>query len=129
MNALGGVGGQIQATQVCNGQAFGGTANVGMTVIVPCTSGLQQIQVNTDGQITLGWRAAQTIHFAPVIGGHTVYSMQADGTLNALNLDTGSIRATVNIGETPLPHFDTPTISDGKIFVGTNSGIAEVNIS
>jgi outer membrane protein assembly factor BamB len=129
MNALGGVGGQIQATQVCNGQAFGGTANVGTTVIVPCTSGLREIQVSTDGQMTLGWQAPSAIHFAPVIGGHTVYSMQANGTLTALNLDTGSIRTTINIGGTPLPHFDTPTISDGKIFVGTNSGVAEVNIS
>lgn len=129
MNALGGVGGQIQATQVCDGQAFGGTANVGMTIIVPCTSGLRQVQVSADGQMTLGWQAPRAITFPPVIGGHTVYSMQANGTLNALNLDTGSIRTTINIGGTPLPHFDTPTISDGKIFVGTNTGVAEVNIS
>jgi outer membrane protein assembly factor BamB len=128
-NALGGIGGQIQATQVCNGQAFGSTATVGTTIIVPCTSGLQQVQVSADGKMTLGWHASSAIHFAPVIGGHTVYSMQANGTLTALNLDTGSIRTTVNIGGTPLPHFDTPTISDGKIFVGTNTGIAEVNIS
>jgi outer membrane protein assembly factor BamB len=127
-NALGGVGGQIQATQVCDGQAFGGTANVGMTIIVPCTSGLRQIQVSANGQMTLGWQAPGAIHFAPVIGGHTVYSMQNNGTLNALNLDTGSIRASINIGGTPLPHFDTPTISAGSIFVGTNTGVAEVNI-
>ena len=128
-NALGGVGGQIQAAQVCNGQAFGGTANVGMMVIVPCTSGLQQLQIGADGHMTLGWQAPKAIHFPPVIGGHTVYSMQSDGTLNALNLDTGALRTSVNIGGTPLPHFDTPTIADGKIFVGTNTGIAEVTIA
>jgi outer membrane protein assembly factor BamB len=128
-NALGGIGGQIQSTQVCDGQAFGGTANVGTTIIVPCTDGLRQVQVSANGQMTLGWQASSSIHFAPVIGGHTVYSMQTNGTLTALNLDTGSIRATVNIGGTPLPHFDTPTISNGSIFVGTNTGVAEVNIS
>lgn len=127
-NALGGVGGQIQVAQVCDGLAMGGTASVGMTVIVPCTGGLQQVLVGADGKMTMGWHVGKPISMPPVVGGRTVYSLDSNGTLYALNANTGTVRAQVALGQAPA-RFATPTISGGRIFVGTQTGVVAVNIS
>jgi outer membrane protein assembly factor BamB len=124
-NALGGVGGQIQSKKVCH--AYGGAAVVGSTLFVPCNEGVQQVQISTDGNFTLGWRAAN-VPGSPVIGGHTVYTLERDGTLHALDLETGKDRiATVNVGATS--RFATPTLFQNRVFIGTLTGIVAVTIS
>src|SRR6266545_2840508 len=118
-NALGGVGGQLQSQPVCH--AYGGAAVVGSAFLVPCNEGVQQIQVSTDGSFTLGWRAAN-VPGSPVVGGHTVYALERNGTLHALDLETGKDRtATVNVGATS--RFATPTLFQNHIFIGTLTGI------
>src|SRR3989440_2442140 len=67
-NALGGVGGQIQVTNVC--QAFGGSAVQGSTVIGPCVEGIRQVQISADAHITVGWQAPPHVTGSPVIGRH-----------------------------------------------------------
>ena len=44
-NKLGGVGGQIQELNICNGVAMGGTASTGTQLFVPCSDGLRQLKV------------------------------------------------------------------------------------
>jgi outer membrane protein assembly factor BamB len=124
-NKLGGVGGQIQTlTNICNGEAMGGTASTGTQIFVPCSDGLRQVLVGPGPHITAGWRAPSAgIKAPPIIGGHTVYSLNASGTLYALNSDTGAIRAQVDLNTGDLPHFVTPTLSGNHIFVGTASGV------
>ncbi len=124
-NALGGVGGQLQSQNVCH--SYGGAAVVGSTLFVPCNEGVQQIQVNPDGSFTLGWRAAN-VPGSPVVGGHTVYTLERNGALHALDLETGKDRtATVNVGATS--RFATPTLFQNRIFIGTLTGIVAVAIS
>jgi outer membrane protein assembly factor BamB len=124
-DALGGVGGQLQSQPVCH--AYGGAAVVGSTVFVPCNEGVQQIQVSTDGSFTLGWRAAN-VPGSPVIGGHTVYALERNGTLHALDLETGKDRtATVNVGASS--RFATPTLFQNRVFIGTLTGIVAVTVS
>ncbi len=124
-NALGGVGGQLQSKTVCH--AYGGAAVVGSTLFVPCNEGVQQIQMSTDGSFTLGWRAAN-VPGSPVIGGHTVYTLERNGTLHALDLETGKDRtATVNVGATS--RFATPTLFQNRVFIGTLTGVVAVNVS
>ena len=124
-NALGGVGGQLQSKTVCH--AYGGAAVVGSTLFVPCNEGVQQIQISTDGSFTLGWRAAN-VPGSPVIGGHTVYTLERNGTLHALDLETGTDRtATVNVGATS--RFATPTLFQNRVFIGTLTGIVAVTVS
>jgi outer membrane protein assembly factor BamB len=124
-NALGGVGGQIQSQTVCH--AYGGAAVVGSTLFLPCNEGVQQIQVSADGNFTLGWRAAN-VPGSPVVGGHTVYTLERNGTLHALVLETGKDRtATVNVGATS--RFATPTLFQNRIFIGTLTGVIAVTIS
>src|SRR5579884_318679 len=82
---LGGVGGQLAATSVCRG--FGGAASVGSTVFVPCTDGVREVTVTGGTGLSLGWQAPSNINGSPVVGGHTVYVLDATGgMLYGLNM-------------------------------------------
>ncbi len=121
-NALGGVGGQAQALTVCH--SYGGAATNGTQIFVPCTSGIRQLLLDSQGHATLGWQAPGQITGSPVIGGHTVYSLGGDGTLYALDSATGKVRATVTIGD--VSRFATPTLSGNHIYIGTLNGVTAV---
>ena len=123
-NHLGGVGGSVDSQSVC--RSFGGTATVNMTIFVPCTKGLLQIIVNTSGHMHLGWQASGDIFGSPVVGGHTVYSF-SNGTMHALNMNTGQLITSLHIGS--ANRFVTPTLFKTSIFIGTNIGITAINIS
>jgi outer membrane protein assembly factor BamB len=121
-DALGGVGGQVLAKPVC--RAFGGAAVAGSTIFVPCNEGLQQVQIESGATFAIGWQTKQAPG-SPVIGGHTVYTLDRSGTLYALDVNTGQARAQVNIGATS--RFATPTLFQEYIFVGTMTGIAAIS--
>ncbi len=127
-NALGGVGGQIETLNVCQGSAMGGTATIGLEIFVPCSDGIRQVQVSSDAHMTMGWRAPSHVTMPPVIEGHTLYSLASGGTLYALNVDTGAVRTQLNLNTT-LPPFATPTVSGSHVFVGTTSGVTAVTVS
>jgi outer membrane protein assembly factor BamB len=118
---LGGVAGQVLSKNVCH--AYGGAAVVGSVAFVPCNEGVQQIQLGPGPTLALGWRASG-VPGSPVVGGHTVYSLDRGGTLHALDLNTGSERAAVDVGATS--RFSTPTLFQDRIFVGTMTGIVAV---
>jgi outer membrane protein assembly factor BamB len=125
-DALGGVGGQAEVAPVC--RAFGGSAAQDSTVIVPCTDGIQQLQIGPDAHMALGWKASSHVTGSPIIGGQTVYSLDPNGgTLYALNIQNGSTVASLDIGSTS--RFATPTLSGSMLFVGTLSGIVAVRIN
>ncbi len=124
-DALGGVGGQALVKPVCT--AFGGAALVGMVLFVPCTDGLRQVQVGPGVSLTLGWQAPAQVTGSPVVGGHTVYSLDPRGTLYALDIDSGNVRTRVSVGATS--RFATPTLYQGRVLVGTLTGVIAVTAS
>ncbi|MBV8822361.1 MAG: PQQ-binding-like beta-propeller repeat protein [Ktedonobacteraceae bacterium] len=124
-NALGGIGGQAQAISLCT--AFGGAAALGPSVFVPCTDGLRQVQVGPGTSLKPGWHAPSQVTGSPVVGGHTVYSLDPQGMLYALDATTGNVRATLSVGATS--RFATPTLSNRDIFIGTMTGIVAVAIA
>ncbi|HAH00184.1 MAG TPA: hypothetical protein DCL75_15325, partial [Ktedonobacter sp.] len=87
-NALGGVGGQALMASICS--SYGGAASVGSQIFLPCTDGLRQVLVGPGSRLTLGWHANQQVVGSPVVGGNTVYSLDRNGTLYALNSQTGA---------------------------------------
>jgi len=120
---LGGVGGELVERQVC--AAFGGAAVVGSTVFVPCTDGLRQVRVGPGVRLELGWQAPAMVTGSPVVGGHTVYSLDpAGGTLYALDADRGRTRVSAPVGQTS--RFATPTLAGGLVLVGTLTGVVAV---
>jgi|SRR5579875_2638149 outer membrane protein assembly factor BamB len=124
-NALGGIGGQVATMKICNGLAMGGVATIGSQIIVPCSDGLRSIQVEAGPKLKINWHALPQIALPPVVGGNTVYSLDQEGTLYALDLATGKVRTQLALGIT-VPHFVTPTIAAGRLFVGTTLGIVSV---
>jgi hypothetical protein len=118
-DALGGVSGQAAAAPIC--RAFGGAAVVDSRVILPCTDGLSEVKIGPGATLALGWQAGNGATGSPVVGGNTVYATGSGGTLYALNLNDGSIRAKVDVGETS--RFATPTLAGGQIFLGTMTGV------
>src|SRR5713101_6830519 len=123
---LGGVGGQIQTISLCS--AFGGAAVSGLSLFIPCTDGLRQLQLAAGAHLVAGWHAPRQVTGSPVIGGQIVYSLDpGGGVLYALNAATGEVRATLSVGTTS--HFATPALSQQSIFIGTLTGIAAVAIT
>jgi outer membrane protein assembly factor BamB len=124
-DALGGVGGQVWEGRVC--RAFGGAAVSGTSVFVPCTDGLRQVQIDPSGQLTLGWQAPPQVSGSPIVGGQTVYSLDLQGTLYALDSGSGAVRVSIPVGATS--RFATPTLVGDQLFVGTLTGIVAVTIA
>lgn len=123
-STLGGVGGQAQAQQVC--RSYGGFAALASQVFIPCTDGLRQVIVGPGASFTPGWHASSEITGSPIVGGATVYSVNPDGTLYALDAATGTVKTTASVGA--VSRFATPTLSGNLIFVGTLSGVTAVTI-
>ena len=123
-DALGGVGGQALVKPIC--RAFGGSAALDSQLFVPCTDGLRQLLVGPGANLSLGWQASPQINGSPIVGGRTVYSLGATGTLYALDAASGTVRAALSVGATS--RFATPTLSGNQIFVGTLSGVVAATI-
>jgi outer membrane protein assembly factor BamB len=121
--ALGGIGGQVSSATLCG--SFGAAARSGNTVFVPCEDGLREIQVMADGTIAVGWSTTTGAGAPPVVGGGAVWSCNIDkGTLFALDPTTGATLASLAVGK--LPHFASPTLWRGRVFIGTLAGVAAV---
>jgi hypothetical protein len=123
--SLGGIGGQVSSATVCTG--FGGAAQNGSTVYVPCKSSLREVQVGADGSLTLGWQSSAA-GGPPVLGGGAVWSVNTStGRLLALDPATGATLGSIPVGA--VPHFASPTLWKDRILVGTMAGIASVRVT
>jgi outer membrane protein assembly factor BamB len=122
-NGLGGVGGQAQVTSICS--SYGGSAALGTHLFVPCTNGLLEVVVGPGARITRGWQAPGQVNGSPIVSGHTVYCLDRNGTLYALNSDV--VVASQPVGATS--RFATPTLAGGNVYVGTMTGIVAVSIA
>jgi polyvinyl alcohol dehydrogenase (cytochrome) len=120
---FGGVGGQVASADVC--KAFGAAAVNGDHVYVPCTDGTREITIGADGRITKNWQAKVPANGSPMLGGGYVWVVDWNaGTLYALDPANGSVHSHVDLGA--VPHFASPTLSGGTIFVGTSAGVVAV---
>jgi len=119
---LGGVGGELASGPTCDGQmAFGGTSFAADTVFLPCQNGIQAIAVAA-GSFSSSWQTSSGANGPPVLGGGCVFSVDTStGVLYALSQATGAVVARVAVGA--VPHFTSPTVVGGQLFVGTESGV------
>jgi outer membrane protein assembly factor BamB len=121
---LGGIGGQVAQASVC--QAYGGPAVDGDTVYVPCRDGVRAVRIDANGQMQVLWKAGVPARGSPVVGGRTVWVVDYDdGVLYALDQGTGAVRQQLPIGKSP--HFASPTLARGKVYVGTLDGVTAVS--
>jgi outer membrane protein assembly factor BamB len=123
---LGGIGGQVSATNVC--LSFGGAAVDGTVVYLPCADGVRAVRVEGTGKLHVRWHASGSIAGSPVVGGGRVWALdQAGGVLHALDPATGQTREQVPVGETS--RFATPAIYGRLVLVPTLTGVAFVRTS
>ncbi len=129
VDRLGGVGGQLAQLSGCH--SYGGAAvaagPAGAAVAyLPCTEGLTQVTVGSDDRMAQGWRSTD-VNSSPVLVGHTLWAVDRDGTLHALDAATGAARATVAVGA--ASRFATPAVSGTALVVPTLTGVTAVAIT
>ncbi|MCI4363154.1 MAG: PQQ-binding-like beta-propeller repeat protein [Thermoplasmata archaeon] len=117
---LGGVGGELYNGSVCGG-AYGGTAHVGGTVLVPCVDGLVELAVGPNSFSVL-WRTASFDAGPPIVTGSVVWSINIHaGQLLGFNLTTGHPLYSFPLGS--VDHFCTPSASPVAVYVATSSQV------
>lgn len=126
---LGGFGGEAFNAAACQSGgptqgAFGGAAVAGAMVYLPCKDGIAALRVDAARpSFTVAWHAAPGAN-TPVLAYGLLWTVAASpngyrddwvGALVGLDPATGAERARVALG--PTPHFPTPAVSRGSLYV------------
>jgi len=119
--ALGHIGGQVAAHQVCHANhdaAFGTLAYAGGIVYVGCSDGLAAVQLSCgdDDFAPLWYQTAAVANHPPTVAGGLVWSVSSGGgQLLGFSAGTGALAHSLPI--TGSTHFTTPTAADALLLV------------
>jgi outer membrane protein assembly factor BamB len=115
-----GVGSELASLDGC--QAFGGSAVVGRTVLMPCLGEGSVRALRVSGSsLRWGWSAPH-LFGAPVVAGSRVYVADRDsGDLVVLSLASGRVLSRQHAG--PMPHFPSQVVSGRWVFVPSLDGV------
>jgi len=110
---LGGIGHQqASLPSACSNDIDGGIALSGMTVYLPCFSGIIAVTAaQSPPALHLDWSSG-TGGGPPVLAAGLVWTIGQNGVLYGLSPATGKIRQQAPIGAV-ANHFPTPTVADG----------------
>jgi outer membrane protein assembly factor BamB len=112
---LGGIDGQLGEAPVCGGGAYGGTAQVGSAILVPCMDGLFDVIANATN-VSVAWHTASFFAGSPIVTGNVVWTVNISAAeLVGLNLSTGALLYALPIGA--ADHFISPAAAPGRLFV------------
>jgi outer membrane protein assembly factor BamB len=120
---LAGIGGQAaELDGLCSGVVDGGDAFEGSVVYVPCSAGVEAVEVGSSPpSLTLRWRTATGSKGPPILAGGLVWTIT--GT-SLYGLDPATGAATVHFS---LPgeanHFPTPAVGDGLLLAPTTDQV------
>jgi outer membrane protein assembly factor BamB len=128
---LGGIGHQ-QATlgdashaivgSACGDDIDGGVAVVGMTVYLPCTTGIIAVGVTrSPTAMHLLWSSGVG-GGPPIVAAGLVWTIGQNGVLYGLDPATGRVRQQVTIG-TPANHFPTPSAGEGLLLAACANNV------
>jgi outer membrane protein assembly factor BamB len=112
---LGGGPGTITGS-ACGSDIDGGAAVVGLTVFLPCTSGLVAVRVaSSPPALHLLWSSG-IAGGPPIVAAGLVWTIGYNGVLYGLDPATGRVRQQAAIGAL-ANHFPTPSVGDGLLLV------------
>jgi outer membrane protein assembly factor BamB len=116
---LGGIGGQQAALgSACGEDIDGGAAVLGMTVYLPCFSGIIAVRATrSPPALRLLWSSG-TGGGPPIVAAGLVWTIGQDGTLYGLDAATGRVRQRASVG-VPANHFPTPSVGDGLLLAAS----------
>jgi len=116
---LGGIGHQQALLRsACGDVIDGGFARAGMTVYLPCLSGVTAVRAaRSPASVRLAWRTG-TGGGPPIIAAGLVWTIGQNGTLYGLNPANGRIRQQASIG-VPANHFPTPSVGDDLLLAAS----------
>lgn len=127
---LGGINGSLFSAQVC-GSAYSADALYNGTVFVPCTDGLNAIELQGSPNLpsfTIKWKTDPFMSGAPIVSGNAVWVIDTDnGTLFALDPSTGSTLFSYHLCS--VVHFESTSSADGMILAGAGDRIVAISIS
>ena len=112
----------------CSNDIDGGSAVVGMTVYLPCLTGI--IAVRATGSppaLHLLWSSG-TGGGPPIAAAGLVWTIGQNGTLYGLDPATGQVRQQVAIGM-PANHFPTPSLGDGLLLAASADNVVAFAVS
>jgi outer membrane protein assembly factor BamB len=114
---LGGIGGQqADLASGCGDDIDGGAAAVGMTVYLPCLSGIIAVQATSSPPaLRLLWSSG-TGGGPPIVAAGLVWTIGQNGIMYGLDPTTGTVRQQVTTG-VPANHFPTPSVAAGLLVV------------
>jgi outer membrane protein assembly factor BamB len=129
---LGGIGGQqaILAGSVasggigtvCGNDIDGGAAVVGMTVYLPCTSGIVAVRpAQSPPALRLLWTSGDG-GGPPIVAAGLVWTIGQNGVLYGLNPGTGQVQQQATVGA-PANHFPTPSVADGLLLATSAANV------
>ncbi len=127
---LGGIGGQQAALgggnhtvgSACGEDIDGGIAVVGMTVYLPCQSGIIAVEASgSPPALRMLWSSG-TGGGPPIVAAGLVWTMGPNGMLYGLDRATGKIRQQITVGGL-ANHFPTPTVADGLLLAPAASSV------
>jgi outer membrane protein assembly factor BamB len=112
---LGGIGGQQASLgSACGTDIDGGAAVVGMTVYLPCVSGVVAVRASrSPPALRLLWSSG-TSSGPPIVAAGLVWTIGHNGVLYGLDPATGQIRQQAPIGAV-ANHFPTPSVAGGLL--------------
>ena len=123
---LGGIGGQIANITVCS-SAYGGTAEVGMSVFVPCVDGIVDVVAGTTS-LSVAWQTSSFDAGSPIVTGNVVWAVNIPrAMLLGFNISTGK-----QVFSFPLDsadHFISPAAAPGALFVAGGSQLYALSLT
>jgi outer membrane protein assembly factor BamB len=115
---LGGIGGEIWNGSVCGG-AYGGTARVGLSVLLPCTDGLYDVIAGASN-FSVSWQSSSFDSGSPIVTGNVVWTVDiSSASLLGFNLTTGSPLYSFSLGS--VVHFCSPAAAPGSLVVAAGA--------
>jgi outer membrane protein assembly factor BamB len=111
---LGGIGGQITNTSICNG-AYGATAHVGYSVFVPCLDGVFDVEAS-GSNLSVVWQTTSFDAGAPIVTDDVVWAVDTNSAkLLGFNISTGQQAYSFAIGS--ADHFISPAAGPTSVYV------------